>query len=74
MVPKLHRLKLWGFLLIALLGFTNFGTDVNKSCSLKGAGNEIQKGLRVAGIKSAVSDDIAVKNIFLQLWMGRRYQ
>ena len=53
MVPKLHRQKLWGYLLIALVGFTSFSPDVTKSFSMKGSGNEIQKRLIVAGIKSA---------------------
>jgi predicted amidohydrolase len=60
MVPKLHLQKLWGFLLIALVSFTSFSPDVIKGLSMKGSGNEIQKRLKVAGVKSAVSEDIAV--------------
>ena len=47
-------------LLIALLGISNFRTGNNESYSMKGFVNRVQKSIRVAGVKSAVSEDIAV--------------
>lgn len=60
LILKLRHRFLWGCLLIALPGFTSSRADANKFCSMKGSGNEIQKSIKVAGVKSAVSLDIAV--------------
>ncbi len=60
LLPKLYHQQLPGVLLIALLGFSSLGTDENESSSMKGSVKQVQKSIRVAGVKSAVSDDIAV--------------
>ena len=47
-------------LLISFLGITSFRTDENESFSMKGSVKQVQKSIRVAGVKSPVSEDIAV--------------
>lgn len=60
LISKLHHLQIPGVLLIAILGFTSLRTDNNESSSMKGSMKQFQKSIRVAGVKSAVSDDIAI--------------
>jgi predicted amidohydrolase len=58
----IQHLKLLGILLLSLLATSSFSTGENKICSIMESGNSevVRKSIRVAAVKSAVSEDIEV--------------